>query len=85
MEKNNTNVEVENEVVETKKEGFFTKLKSGAKAHGKQIIATAVIATVAGVIGYKVGKKPTNEETYDNDGYDTDVDDSTEEVSDTEI
>ena len=87
MEKTNANVEVENEVVETKKESFFGKLKSGVKAHGKQIIATAVIATVAGILGYKTGKKSTNKETYDTDVDETDVneDDSTEDNSDMEI
>ena len=87
MEKTNTNVEVENEVVETKKENFFGKLKSGVKTHGKQIIAAAAIATVAGILGYKTGKKSTNKETYDTDVDETDVseNDSTEDNSDMEI
>ena len=62
-EKKIEDVEVIDEVEiveEEQKESFFTKIKTGAKKHGKKIAVGAAMIT-AGVLGYKLGQNSTND------------------------
>ena len=45
-------------VEEEQKVSFFTKVKTGAKKHGKKIAVGAAMIT-AGVLGYKLGNRDT--------------------------
>ena len=61
-EKKIEDVEVIDEVEiveEEQKASFFTKIKTGAKKHGKKIAVGAAMIT-AGVLGYKLGQNSTN-------------------------
>ena len=55
---------VENEVQETEKKGFGTKVKEFFAKHGKKIAAVAGVG-LAGVAGYLLGKNSGNEEIVD--------------------
>ena len=62
---------VENEVQETEKKGFGTKVKDFFAKHGKKIVAVAGVG-LAGVAGYLLGKNAGGEVSAD------DVDDLVE-------
>ena len=64
-----TFVEEEEVIEETKSEGFLTKVKTGLKKHGKKLVAGAAVAAV-GLIGYALGaKSKEGEDTIDADNY----------------
>ena len=47
-------------VEEDQKVSFLSKVKTGAKKHGKKIAVGAAMIT-AGVLGYKLGRNSTND------------------------
>ena len=64
-----TFVEEEEVIEETKSEGFLTKVKTGLKKHGKKLVAGAAVAAV-GLIGYALGaKSKEDEDAIETDDY----------------
>ena len=55
---------MEGQVVETKAEGFVSKVVGGVKKHGKTILKGVGIAAL-GIIAYGIGKKSGKIEVYE--------------------
>lgn len=90
MEKNNEVMNTENEEIEevklievSKAERFKMKAKAGLKKYGKKVATIVAIGTV-GLVGYAIGKKSEDKDSYefDDDIVDGDYTELTE-VSDT--
>ena len=77
MCENDVKIVTENEATETKKKGFFDKVKDGAKAHAPQIAKAAKVAALGGLcfaLGVNVGKGTrTNEDEIVDDNEIVDI------------
>lgn len=74
---------IENYEDEPEKVGFFSKVKSGLKKHGKKVAAVAALGTV-GLIGYALGSRNHEDgaEEYDNNVVSLDYSEINDEETD---